>query len=276
MAHLVATPVLLAADAHGVVVREHARPHQRGVGLIVVVVRHGDGRRLLDGDEQRLGEAVGQGDVRRIGEIALHDVRHHVGDAAGQLIARQGERQLRIHDREARAMELGGQAALEVAFNQGDDGGVAALAAGGGDGQHAAVRQRGLNLRLAAVEIPEIAVIRHAVGDGLCGINRAAAAHGQQEIEVVFAAEADAFVDKVAARIGLDAAELAVGDARRLKGSLDLIKQAAALHAAAAVNDQRAGAARLLDEAADLHLGVFAENKFRGGTEFKIQHGYPP
>ena len=173
-------------------------------------------------------------------------------------------------------MEFSGQTALEAAVDLRDDGGIAALAAGSRNGQHAAVRQSGDGLGLAAVEIPEIAVIRHAVGDGLCGIDCAAAAHGQQEVEIVLAAQADALIDKVAARIGLDAAELTVKNARSLKRGLNLIKQAAALNAAAAVDDQRAGAAGFLDEAADLMLRIASEDEFGGGTEFKIQHMHPP
>ena len=60
-------------------------------------------------------------------------------------------------------------------------------------------------------------------------------------------------------RIGDDAAELDVGDARRIEGRFDLIEQAAAARALAAEMNQNLFAALRADEVADLPLGVTAK-----------------
>ena len=132
--------------------------------------------------------------------------------------------------------------------------------------------QRAGDLCLAAVEVPEVAVVARAVGDGLRGVNRGAAAHRQHEVHAVFLAQADALIHQVAAGIGLHAAQLEVPDARSVQRGDHLREQAAAHDAAAAVDNQRAAAAKFTDELANLVLAVPAEDKLCGGTEFKIQH----
>ena len=51
-----------------------------------------------------------------------------------------------------------------------------------------------------------------------------------------------------------------------------LVKQPAAHDAAAAIDDERARAARLAHETASLLLRAAAKDELRRGTEFKIQH----
>ena len=74
-------------------------------------------------------------------------------------------------------------------------------------------------------------------------------------------------------RIGNDAAELDVRDARRIEGRFDLIEQAAAARALAAEMNQNLFAALRADEAADLPLGIAAEIDVGGRIKFKIAHG---
>jgi len=129
-----------------------------------------------------------------------------------------------------------------------------------------------IDVGFAGIQIPEIAVIGHAVCDRLRRVDCGAAADRKQEIEVVFTAQTDAFVDKVAARIGLDAAQFHMRNAGCVQRLQHLREQAAAHDAAAAVNDQRAAAAEFLNERADLGLCIASEDEFRRRTEFKIQH----
>ena len=74
-------------------------------------------------------------------------------------------------------------------------------------------------------------------------------------------------------RIGDDAAELDVGDARRIEGRFDLIEQAAAARALAAEMNQNLFAALRADKVADLPLGIAAEIDVGGRVKFKIAHG---
>ena len=74
-------------------------------------------------------------------------------------------------------------------------------------------------------------------------------------------------------RIGDDAAELDVRDARRIEGRFDLIEQAAAARALAAEMNQNLFAALRADEVADLPLGIAAEIDVGGRIKFKIAHG---
>ena len=69
-------------------------------------------------------------------------------------------------------------------------------------------------------------------------------------------AQAYALIDQAAAGVGPHAAQLHMGNARFIKRGEHLRKQAAALCAAAAVNDQRACAARLANQTARLLLKV--------------------
>ena len=74
-------------------------------------------------------------------------------------------------------------------------------------------------------------------------------------------------------RIGDDAAELDVRDARRIEGRFDLIEQAAAARALAAEMNQNLFAALRADEVADLPLGIAAEIDVGGRVKFEIAHG---
>ena len=98
------------------------------------------------------------------------------------------------------------------------------LAARGGDGQHRAHGQGLFDGYAALVEIPEIPIVQGARGDGLGRIDGGAAAHGQDEIHTLFAAERDALAHQAAAGVGLDAAQGDKTDARGLERSQMFIR----------------------------------------------------
>ena len=94
----------------------------------------------------------------------------------------------------------------------GDDGIRAALTARRCDGQDGAHRQ-GLFDIFAAVEIPEVTLVHHACGNRLGGIDGAAAAHGQNEVHALPAADFNALVHQAASGVRLHAAQFQPCDA---------------------------------------------------------------
>ena len=243
MLHLVAGPVLPAAHAAEVVVGQHARPHEVRPGVVVVGGCQGLGRGGENGFHEALAQTVRHVHVLRGGEVALHDVGEHVRGAAGGLVSGEGTGVPGVHDGENGAVDVAFDIApLQIFSLQGNDAGVGGLAAGGGQGQHHAHGQ-GLLRRLFGEEVPEIAVVGHAHADGLGGVDGAAAAHRQNEVHALPAAQVDALVHLAAAGVGLDTAQLHPGDAGLPQGSSRIVICAVALDAAAAVDHQHLCAA---------------------------------
>ena len=215
---LVAGPFLLAAHAAGVVVGQHACPHEVPPGVVVHGIGHGLGSGLHDGLHQRLAEAVRETYVGGGGKVPLADVGEHIHRAAGGLIGREGAGEPGIQDGEAGPHRVGpGDAPFEVPFLFCDDAAAASLAAGGGDGEHRANRQ-GLcgHIGAAVEDIPEVPVVHCAKGDGLGGVDDAAAAQGQDEVQILLPDQINALIDLAAAGVGLNAGELHKGKARFL------------------------------------------------------------
>ena len=131
-----------------------------------------------------------------------------------------------VHDGEFGAGDVVGIAHLDVAVLVGDNARLAHLAAGGRDGQHARDGQAGRGFRLAGVEVPHFPVVRHAVGDRFRGIDDAAAADSQQEIDAFLAAEGDALVHLGQARVRHDAAQQEHLQAAFFQQPDDLVQQA--------------------------------------------------
>ena len=200
-------------------------------------------------------------------------MHHHVRDAGGRLVRRQGEGAAGIHDGELGAGDVVGIADLDVAVLVGDDARFAHLAAGGRDGQHARDGQADLGLGLAGVEVPDFAVVRHAIGDGLGGVDHAAAADGQQEIDALLAAEGDALVHLGQARIGDDAAQLEDFQPAFAEQVADLVQEAGLGGALATEVDQDLVAAVFLDQSGDLFFGMLSEHDLRRSVVVKISHG---
>ena len=209
--------------------------------------------------------------MRRIGEIALHQMRHDVHRAARHLERRQAEAQLGIHDREARIDRLVVDVALQIAFFLGDDRAEAGFAARGGQRQNRADRQRRGRRAAADVEVPDVVVDDRAHRDRLGRIDHAAAADRQNEVELLLLADPDAFVDQAEARVRLDPAEFDPRDAGGAERRLDAIEQAGSLHAAAAeVQQDPLGAGGGFG--ADAVFGAAAEHDLGRIAEVKVVH----
>ena len=205
---LVRGPVALQATTGQVVVGKTAAPHDLGAVAVVFRGLQDCENALLHRAQQGFGDRVGEGHIVIVREIALHRVHHDVRDTGSRLVRRQGKGTAGVHDGEFGTAEVVGVTDLVVAVLVGDDARIAHLAAGGRDGQHAGDRQAGFRFRLAGIDVPHFAVERHAIGDCLQGIDDAAAADGQQEIDALAAAQFDALVDLGQARIGHDTAQL--------------------------------------------------------------------
>ena len=91
-------PVADPAGIEQTVVGERARPHELRPRIVVLGVVPNLRGLSDDGLHRRLDQAVGEADVRHVGEITLHQVRHDVHRAAGHLERRQAEAQLGVHD----------------------------------------------------------------------------------------------------------------------------------------------------------------------------------
>ena len=271
----VGIPVLLAPYAAHTVVGQRAAPHQVGAGVVVIGAIHYAPALLNDGAEQSFAKTVGGFAMGCVGEVALHDVCHHVGNAAGRLEGRKGERQLGIHDGKHGAQHLGrAQTDLDEALAARDDGIARALATGGGNGEHHAHLEGTLHGDVKAVEIPEVAVVAHAGGYGLGGVDDRTAAHGQQEVDVLAASQTDALIHLVVERIGLHAAQRDASQASLEKLVGQLPEQAAAHHVALPVDHQHAGGTIRPAQRTGLLLGAPPEYELGGAVETEMIHKF--
>ncbi len=252
--------------------RQAAGPHHLGAGVVVLRVLHQDLGVGHHRAQQALGDGIGDLHVAAVGEVALHGVHHDVGASAGGLVVRQRHGELRVHDGEFGPGEVAAVTALDLALLFGDHGGVAHLAARGGEGQYHAQGQAGRGLALVVVEVPDVALVGHAVANGLGGVDRAAAAHGQQEVNALLLAQRDALVHQAQPRVRHRAAQRDIGDAGFIQRVRDLLQKPRAHHAAAAVVDQHLAAAEFPDQLRNPGLRVPAKDHLGGGVVLEIKH----
>ena len=230
MFHIVRDPVFAASAADKAVVRESAGPAYIGARLIVGRVGKGFWRFVDKGEQQPLGDAVGDADVACGRKIAFHDVRHHVDDAACRLICREGERLFGVDYGESRfenAVCAQTQFLEGVAF--GDDGVARAFTAGAGDGEHHADGQRVGDGLFADEEVPEITVVTCSGGNGFGRVDDRTASDGDESVDALVAGEANSFINKRVGGIGLDAAEFDIFYAYCLERILDSSQKAVGL-----------------------------------------------
>ena len=156
----------------------------------------------------------------------------------------------------------------------GDDGAHVHLGTGGRQGQHAAQRNGGGHLAPDGLEdVPGIPgrIVVSGRGDELGAVQHGAAAHCQQEVDLLGAGQFDGAHQGFIGGVGLDAAKFKQGQAGQL--AADLVQQAAAHHAATAVGDEDAGVAG--DLAAQLGHLALAEQHLGGVCRMKLFMGSP-
>ena len=148
-----------------------------------------------------------------------------------------------------------------------------AFRTGSSDGYYAANRQSFRNRALlAAVEIPEVAVIYNTQGNAFGRVHNGAAAYSQDEVYAFFFGQFNAFVNQVGVGAGLYAAQFNMSDPLSVQRLFYPIQQAGTHCAAAAVMDQNLMAIVLLYIFAGFIFGALAEYKIRGAVKSKVIH----
>ena len=107
------------------------------------------------------------------------------------------------------------------------------------------------------------------MGNGLGRVNNAAAADGDEKIDLLAAGKLDAFVDKAALGVGLHAAELDAVKTGGIDGRLDAVKQSGSFRGLAAIDDEHAAAAEFGDVFAGVILAVAPEHKICRAVKVK-------
>ena len=195
MLQLMARPVAAVCPATGQpVVREAARPHHFRTGVIIVRLLHQDLRVLHHRADQILADAVRQFHIVRPVKISLHRVHHNIHAPACRLVLRQSHSQYRIHDREFCAAVITVIASLQPAVLIRDNRRVAHLRTGRRDRQYDADRKTTVRLTFSFIKIPHIAIIVHAVADGLGGIDHTAPADGKNKVRAFLFTQFNPFI----------------------------------------------------------------------------------
>ena len=273
MPQLVRGEILFAAEAGQAVVRQGACPHDFAHSLLVMCVTHG-GRAVFQHDAQQcLGQFVRQGIVGDGVKIPVERVHENIAHAAGDLMHRERRGKQGVKNGEGRAVERGIEAALFACFRVGQNSGVARLAAGCRDGQHD-TDGHGFCQRCAALpEFPDVcAGVGSAVGDGLAGIDDAAAADCQNQLRARFQRQLHALTGQRHARVRLYAAERAIADVRLVQEPEHAVKQSAFLRACAAVDDQHARKPALFQQFRQLLRAACAKHDLSRYEIFKCLH----
>ena len=95
-----------------------------------------------------------------------------------------------------------------------NDAGIGGFGARCGEGEHAGDVYALGRCGSLAEEIPDIAIVGNAQGNGLGAVDGAAAAHRQNQVDVCLACDAQALANRGNLGVGAYAAELHVCDAR--------------------------------------------------------------
>ena len=184
---------------------------------------------------------------------------------------RRGEQ--RVENGEGRAVEGRIESALLPCLRIGQNGGVARLAAGRRNGQHDADGHGFTQRRAALPEFPDIrAGIGRAVGDGLAGVDDAAAADRQNQLRTRFQRQLHALAGQRRARVRLHAAERAILNACLVQKPEHAVKQSAFLRARAAVDDQHARKSAFFQQLRQLLRAACAEHDLSRYEIFKSVH----
>ena len=246
-------------------------PHDVGAGLVVLRILGGDAAGVDERAHKALVDIVG-GAVAVAGEVLLHKVAHDVEEARHHLVLRHRHGEARVEDgetgEEGRAEDL---AAFEAFFAIGDDAAAVHLAAGAHHGEHGT---HGDGLAVGAllahpVFLPGVFLAVGRGRDTLGIVDSGAAAHCEDEVDVVVAHQAATLEDLLVGGVGHHAGVFDDGLACGFKCRDDSVVDAVFLNRAAAVAEhhRRPVVFQLLDEMAH---GVFAEIQFGGIVKFKI------
>ena len=189
-------------------------------------VTHSGGAVFQHDAQQRLGQLIRQSVIGDGVKIPVERVHENVAHAARDLMHRERRGEQGVENGEGRAVERGVETALFACLRVGQNGGVARLAAGCRNGQHNADGHGSCQRRAALPELPDIcAGVGRAVGDGLAGVDDAAAADRQNQLRTRFQRQLHALAGQRRARVRLHAAERAILNARLVQKPEHAVKQ---------------------------------------------------
>ena len=255
---------------------EGGGPHDLCARVVVCRVRHQDVCIGHHGTKQALGDRIRQLHRAAVVEITLHRVHTDVSRTGHGLILRQGHRELRIHDGEARTCEVRVIGTLDAALvgHFRNNRRVRHLRAGRRDRQYDALRGACARLALEIVEIPDITrgLIRESVADGLRRIDDRSTANRKDEIDTLLPAELDALVDLAEVRVRYDTAELDIADPGCLELLFNRRHEARLLHTLTSVVDQNLRRALLLHKLSGFRSRIRTKHHLRRCIINKWQH----
>ena len=261
--------------AHQVVVGQGARPHDGGARVVVFRVLERGGSSVDERVHQPRRNVVGCGHGAYAAEVTLADVRDHVGHAGGRLVGRQREGERGVEQGEFRAEQPRGGAELAVFRIVADNARSRGLRPRGGNGEHARDGQAGRNGLLLREEIPGVAVVFHAEGDGFGGVDDRAATHGQKPVDRFGTCGGHGVAYPADFGVGPHAALLHVRDAGFVERSLHGVEQPRAHDRPLAVRDHDAGDAERAQLGPRLGCRAAPEHELGGRAKHEIVHKRP-
>ncbi len=183
---------------------EQTRERHVLAGAAVAAIIKGGAQRARGADDAFPAQRIGEGIGARADE-GLDELGEGVQPGAGGEGRWQIAREFRVNERDARKHEGTAEADLEAVFGRGKDGvagDFGAGARGGGDGDE---RGGGFGERPAAANdlemVEQVAAVGEHGGDGLAGVERAAAAEGDDEIAMFARSQRDAVPDGLNLRL---------------------------------------------------------------------------
>ena len=164
-------------------------PEEIGPGFFAAAVFHGQGRPVDDGAHHAFHESVDC--VESFGPVQVYfqNVGEDVGAAVGGLGGGNGAGVLRGEEGNFRPEGFRGPAQFFVGVGVGDDGAAVHFRARGGHGGNGHEGEGAGNLCPGFHQVPGVSFVEGASCNDLGGVNDAAAAYGQDEVDARFPAE---------------------------------------------------------------------------------------
>ena len=243
-------------------------PRQLTAGIVILRVGQQNADVADDAAHDGLVDVIGKTVFIRLAEVGFHRVAQRVERAGNNLLHGNGQRVAGVKERELRLRAP--KSALDLLSLVGDDGPVVHLAAGT---EHSDNRAEGNKLgrqrMLRVLHLPDVLVQLRLCGDDLAAVGNAAAAHGENQIDVIFTRQLRALLHLGISGVRHDTGELHDAFACGIQDTHDLIVHAVALDRAAAVGQHDGFAvvpqqtAEILFHAAlaEIHLGLVFKNK---------------
>ncbi len=214
------SPVFRSAGAEDIVVCDCSRPHNLGSCIVILRVFHNAFGIFNNAFHGALTQMVGEIHVPLLSKIAFHDMGHHIGDAGCCLIFWQCECQFRIEDGKTGPEQTASGPPLDLfiagfaSVHVGDNRCGTCFAAGCRQCEDGCERHGIFYHTLVVIEIPYIPFIRDTGRYGLCRVDNASPADGENEVNALVAAAFDALVNQAQSRIRFDTAEFHIFNTR--------------------------------------------------------------